>query len=209
MNSFLEQAQQFTRMWADVTGKMMGATLSADAAVPPPQAARDARGAMFQALSQHADQFMRSPQFLELAKQSIDGSIALRKQWNDFFTGVRHGTEGLARRDVDGMILSLRHLETRMLDRIEELGGRLSELDARLERIESRVAAVEGRRANRQRSPRPTGRAKAGGRQDARGEAAGTRGKRGSPAVKAAKSLRLANAATAATTGTSREGSKG
>src|SRR4051794_14041295 len=99
MNPFFDQAQQFTRMWADVASKMVGAALSADPATPPPQAARDARGAAFQALSQYADQYMRSPQFLEMAKQSIDSSIALRKQWNDFFTDVRHGTEGVARRD--------------------------------------------------------------------------------------------------------------
>ena len=107
----------------------------------PSDAARQMRGAMFGALAQSAEQFMRSPQFLEMMRDWISASISCRKQLNQFFTGVHHSTESVAQQDVENLLLSLRHLEGRMVERTEQLVNKLESIEQRLDRLEQVRAA--------------------------------------------------------------------
>jgi hypothetical protein len=155
MNPQFEQAQQLGTLWlemmTEMMTKMMAAGVSADPAQPPPQAARRARDVSLEALGQQADAYMRSPQFLELMKQSLDAQIAFRTQLNQFFTQAHHAVQGVAKQDVDDLFLSARHTETRVLDRIEGLCERLDRLSRRLEALErgSKTADGNGHAATR------------------------------------------------------------
>jgi len=149
-NPFFEQAQRLTELWAEMAVKMAGAGLSGDPDSPPPDAARAMRSAALSATSQYADQFMRSPQFLQMIKQSIDASIEFRRRMNDFFTAARHGTEGVAREDVAGLLGAMQRMEARTLDRLKEIAGRIDALDRRLDAMESASAKdAAGRNGDR------------------------------------------------------------
>src|SRR5689334_19977462 len=114
-NPFLEQAQRLTELWAETAVKMTGGGLSREPESPP-DVARAMRSVTMAATSQYADQFMRSPQFLQMIKQSIDASIEFRRRTNEFFTSARHGTEGVAREDVQGLMAAMQRMEARTLD---------------------------------------------------------------------------------------------
>jgi hypothetical protein len=135
-NPFFEQAQRLTELWAEMAVKMAGAGLSGDPDSPPPDAARAMRSAALAATTQYADQFMRSPQFLQMVKQSIDASIEFRRRMNEFFTVARHGTEGVAREDVAGLLGAMQRMEGRTVDRLEEIASRIDALGRRLDAIE-------------------------------------------------------------------------
>jgi len=137
MDSMFDQAQRFTEMWADLAARMAGSGLAFNPDTPPPDAARQFRAAAFQTLGQHADQFMRSPQFLEMMKQSLEAAITFREQMNAMLTQGRHATEGIARQDVDSVLVSVRHLETRILDGLETLTGRVDAVAQRLDALEA------------------------------------------------------------------------
>jgi hypothetical protein len=111
----------------------------------PPDVAQQMREATFTAMAQYTDKFMRSEQFLEMIKQSLDASIAFRKQLNEFLTQAHHGVQSVAKQDVDAMSLAVRHLETRVLGRIEELCSKLDEVSQRLDALESDRAKGNGR----------------------------------------------------------------
>jgi hypothetical protein len=144
MNAQFEQAQQLGSMWLEMWTKMIAAGSTMDPQQPPPDAARHLRNASLEVISQQTDAYMRSPQFLQMMKQSLDAQIAFRTQLNDFFTQAHHGVQGVAKQDVDELILSLRHMETRVLDRIEHACERLDRLARRLEAAEAHANVAGG-----------------------------------------------------------------
>jgi len=147
MEKTAEQWAAFQKIWTDTFAKMMqlGFT-SPDAA--PPEFLRQIRGGIFQALSQSWDEFMRSPQFLESMKQWMENAIAFRKMSNDFLTKARHETQAPAREDIDATMQAMHHMETRVLDRMEELAKQVEGLTARVDNMSGT-------------KPRPTKRASA------------------------------------------------
>src|SRR3954462_13916115 len=84
MSSPFDAAQTMANIWMDFATKISTAGLSPES--DPPQAAKQVRGAVFDSMTQYSNQFLRSPQFLQMMKQSLDASIAFRKQMNDFLT---------------------------------------------------------------------------------------------------------------------------
>ena len=142
MQPTFEQAQQWTNLWMDFATKVasVGMAYRPDEQAPP-EIAQHVRGATFAAMTQEADKFLRSEQFLGMIKQSLDASIGLRKQVNDLLTQVHHNVQGLARQDMDAMGVAVRHLETRVLSRIEEVCERLENLSERLDKLESHAGS--------------------------------------------------------------------
>jgi hypothetical protein len=129
--------------------KLMSAAATAASADPkqsPPEFAQCLRDTSLAAMGQQVDRYIRSPQFLAMMKQSLDAQIAFRKQLNQFFTDALHSVEGVARQDVDSLALSVRHVENRVLDRIEALCERLEEVSRRLDVLEP----AKGRRDERE-----------------------------------------------------------
>ena len=75
---------------------------------------------------------MRSPQFLESMKQWMDTAINFRKMTNDFMAKVRNEIQAPSRDDIDTVMLTVRHMEKRLLDRVEDLAVRIAQMDSRL-----------------------------------------------------------------------------
>src|SRR5437762_7427964 len=124
-----EQMSKFQKIWMETFSRMAQSafTFSPDSA--PPEMIRQMRSGIFQALAQSWDEYLRSPQFLEGMKQWMDNAILFRKMSNDFFTKARHETQDIAREDVDSVMLAVRHMEKRILDRLEDLTARVDALD--------------------------------------------------------------------------------
>ena len=127
----MNPSQQFFEMWADLASRMATAGMSISPDTPPPKAARQIRSAVFEAMSQYADQFMRSPQFLEFARSSLDTSLQMREQFNESLTKLRHELQGVARQDVESVLAGVHQMEHRVLDRLDEIDKRLAELESR------------------------------------------------------------------------------
>ncbi len=147
-SNFFPGADIFTRMWSDFASKSMGAGVAFTPNSTPPEAARQMRSAMFQAWTEYCDQFMRSAEFLDMMKQSLAASIQARKQLNDFLGQVHHEFQGVSRQDMDQIMLSLRHLERRLLDSLERVSGQLDDLGQRLNKLENRSKSGGGRTRN-------------------------------------------------------------
>ena len=132
MNPQFEQVQQLGNLWLETMTKIMSAAIATDATRPPPDAARELRDASLAAMGEQVDKYMRSPQFLDVMKRSLDAQIAHRKQLNQFLTDAHHSVQGVAKADVEALSLSLRQMERRVLNRIETLCERVEELSERL-----------------------------------------------------------------------------
>src|SRR5258708_21218547 len=124
-----EQMSKFQKICMETFTSMAQSafTFSPDSA--PPEMLRQMRSGIFQALSQSWDEYLRSPQFMEATKQWMDSAIFYRKMTNDLLTKARHETEDIAREDIDSVMLAVRHMEKRILDRLEDLTAPVDALD--------------------------------------------------------------------------------
>ena len=132
--------------------KMMQAAFTMTPNSPPPEVLRQIRNGIFQALAESWEEFMRSPQFLDGMRQWMENAIAFRKMSNDFLARVRNETQAPSRGDMDSIMLAVRHMEKRLLDRVDELSAQ--------------VTALKGQTGG-ENTPRRTGRSRRGGRKRA------------------------------------------
>jgi hypothetical protein len=134
-NSFektAEQAAAFQKIWVESMTKVMQAAFTVSPNSPPPEMLRNIRTGIFQALAETWDEFMRSPQFLDGMRQLMENAVAFRKMSSDFMSRVRTDLQSPSREDMDGVMLSVRHMEKRLLDRLEELSSQVRDLKERL-----------------------------------------------------------------------------
>ena len=126
---FRQSAEVFTVFWTDFANKMAEAGFAAAPGAVPPDATRQVRTAILKAMGEACDEFMRSPQFQEMMKQSLANSIQFRKQLNEWLGQIQHGFQGTSRQDVDELMQVMKHLERRMSDSFERLSVRLDALE--------------------------------------------------------------------------------
>jgi hypothetical protein len=123
-----EQAAAFQKIWLESASKMIQAGLAMGPNSAPPEVLRQLRSGIFQALAETWEEFMRSPQFLEGMKQWMETAVAFRKITSEFLAKARNEMQAPSRDDVDTIMLNIRHIEKRLLDRIEELSEQVREL---------------------------------------------------------------------------------
>lgn len=128
-----EQAQQMGQLWLEMISKMGSTFTSAKPGAGPPEAARQIRGAVFKAMTEQLDQFMRSAGFLQGIKSTLDQTMEIQSQYKSAATQFRHATEGVAVQDINAVIARLRELESRVLDRLEDLQAQMTSINQRLE----------------------------------------------------------------------------
>lgn len=127
----------FTKMWTDFASQMAQAGMSLDPAQQQPDAARAMRDTMLGAMNRHAQEFMRSPEFLNTMKQAFDGSMAARKQLNDFLAQAQHDFQATSRDDIDQVMQAIQSLESRLTSGMDRLGQHIDRVNARLDALES------------------------------------------------------------------------
>lgn len=148
----LDKAAAFQKMWAESLTKSVQAawTSSAGGNTAPPEILKQMRAGIFEALAQSWDQFMRSPEFLDVMRQWMEQAVSFRKMTNDFIAKARKEAQSPSTEDVENILLAVRHMEKRLLDRMDELAARIDS------RPDGKATAQEanGRQGPRARVPR-------------------------------------------------------
>jgi hypothetical protein len=116
---------------------MPGMTPDAAAAFMTPEAMKRMQSAFFESMAQYAEQYMRSPQFLESMKRSMDQALQLRRQMDDFLkfnmaSAFESATGGSNSEILGAIRQSHEQLKT-------HIDGQLAKLEARVSEIESAV----------------------------------------------------------------------
>ncbi len=136
-----DAAAAFQKIWMESMSKTMQTAFTLTPGSAPPEVLRHFRGGILQALTESWEEFMRSPQFLEGMKQSMENSVAFRKLTSGFMAHARNAMQSPSRDDIDTLMLTVRHLEKRLLDKVEDLSVVTDDLNQRLDSLERRPAA--------------------------------------------------------------------
>jgi hypothetical protein len=87
---------------------------------------RQIRGGIFQALTDSWQTFMRSPEFLGTMKQGMEQAVTFRKKSHVLMGKIRNEMQAPSCEDIDTIMLTVRHMEKRLLDRIDQLSAQIS-----------------------------------------------------------------------------------
>jgi hypothetical protein len=128
---FTEQATAFQKIWSESMSRLIQAAFTFSPDSPPPELIKQIRSTIFEALAKSWEEFLRSPQFLEGTRQWMDNAVAFRKMSNDFMGKMRNEMQAPSREDIDSILLAVRHMETRILDRVEQLAAEIKESKSR------------------------------------------------------------------------------
>lgn len=145
-----QDAAAFQKLVLESVTKAFQAAFKFGPDTAPPEMAREMRAGVFQALTESWDQFMRSPQFLECLRQWMDNAVAMRTMTNEFLGRVRNEVQAPSRSDIDTIMLTVRHMEKRLLDRLDELSAQIGKSNGR---TPAPKPAKTGRRARKPRAP--------------------------------------------------------
>src|SRR5271165_413211 len=119
--NFTEQGAAFQKIWLESMSKLMQAAFTFSPNSAPPEMLREIRNGILKALGETWNEFLRSPQFQESMKQCMENAVAFRKHTNEYMSKVHKEMQTPSRDDIDALQHNVRHLETRILDRLEEL----------------------------------------------------------------------------------------
>src|SRR5246127_1295750 len=124
MNKGFDQVAAFQKLWMDSFTDMAGVWSQYSASSPPVDEMRKMRGGMLKVLAETWDEYMRTPQFLEMMKASLNGALDLKRMAREGMNRVHEQFENPSKQDVDDVLLAIRHVERRLLDRLEGLDDR-------------------------------------------------------------------------------------
>ncbi|MGA7126897.1 MAG: hypothetical protein WBZ19_11360 [Chthoniobacterales bacterium] len=79
INKGFEQVTAFQKLWLDSFGKMADVWSQYSPGSPPIDEMRKMRGGMLQVLAEIWDEYMRTPQFMEMMKASLNGALDLKR----------------------------------------------------------------------------------------------------------------------------------
>jgi hypothetical protein len=160
MSKGFDQVAAFQKLWTDSFLKMTSVWSQFSPGSPPTDEMRKMRGGMLQVLAETWDEYMRTPQFMELMKASMNGALDLKRMAREGMNRVHEQFETPSKENIDDVLLAIRHVERRLLDRLEGLDDRVANLDDKIDQIDQRIAKQEnasgrGEPSSKTESPKP------------------------------------------------------
>ena len=142
-SKIFDQVAAFQKLWMDSLTEMSGVWSQYSAASPPVDEMRKIRGGMLKVLAETWDEYMRTPQFLEMMKASLNGALDLKRMAREGMNRVHEQFENPTKQDIDEVLLAIRHVERRLLDRLEGLDDRVANLNQRIDDLEAGIVKQE------------------------------------------------------------------
>ena len=140
MDRAFDQAAAFQKLWMDSLANMTSIWSQFSPGSPPTDEMRKMRGGMLKVLAETWDEYMRTPQFMEMMKASLNGAVDLKRMARDGMNRVHEQLENPSKEDIDGVLLAIRHVERRLLDRLEGLDDRVANLDEKIDKVDQQIA---------------------------------------------------------------------
>lgn len=117
----------FSAFWRDYMSRLGAAGMSMPQTPDPNEGVKQMQRMFLDAMAKYADDFMRSPQFLEMMRQNMENALSFRRQLDEFMAQALNQAQAPSRSDVDELIKLVKGVEERMMERVDALEDRLGE----------------------------------------------------------------------------------
>jgi uncharacterized protein YdcH (DUF465 family) len=142
-NKYFDQVAAFQKLWTDSFANMASVWSQFSPGSPPSDEMRKMRGGMLKVLADTWDEYMRTPQFMEMMQASLNGALDLKRLASDGMNRVHEQFKIPSKEDIDEVLLAIRHVERRLLDRLEGLDDRVAKLDEKIDKVDQRITKKE------------------------------------------------------------------
>ena len=143
MNEGFDQAAAFQKLWTDSFANMASVWSEFSPGFLLSDEMRKMPGGMLKVPAETWDEYMRTPQFMEMMKASLNGALDLKRIVRDGMNRAHEQFENPTKEDIDGVLLAIRHVERRLLDRLQGLDDRMATLDEKIDKVDQRIAKQE------------------------------------------------------------------
>lgn len=134
-NTF-KQAAAFQKMWMDSVSGMTRVWSEYSPEKPPPDELKKVRQGMLRSISQSWEAYMRSPEFLQAMRETMNNSIQWQK-WTKENSRKFHQAAGSASKDdMQGVMVAIQHVERRVLDCLDEMQTKVNSMQVELDGIQ-------------------------------------------------------------------------
>ncbi len=100
------------------------------AAMMSPEAIKRMQSAYFDSMAQYSEQYMRSPQFLESMKKSMDQALQFRRQMDDYLKqNMAESFEAATGGANSELLGAIRRLERTVSERLDDISRRVEKLE--------------------------------------------------------------------------------
>jgi hypothetical protein len=124
-----QEAAAFQKLCLETFARTIEAAFKFTPDSAPPETLRQIRAGILQNMAQSWEEFLRSPQFLDGMRQWMENAIAFRKIGNEFLGRVRNDLQAPSRSDIDTIMLAVRHMEKRVLDRLDQISAQIAGME--------------------------------------------------------------------------------
>ncbi|GEM_PF-1620555 len=143
-------------MWQQMMGQFTKATGQPQAPPPdmPVEMLKQMQKAYLDTMARWADEYMRSEQFLDQMKKSLEGALAMRRQVEEFIRKASEQSYGSTLGIYDA-VGAVRDAESWITRRIDEISARLGAIEEKLG-VEKKAARRSANPGGKKVAKRPT-----------------------------------------------------
>ncbi len=143
MTKAMEQAAAVQKLWMDSFTDMANVWSQFSPSKPPPEQLRKMRSGMLKVLAESWEEFMRTPFFMEMMKNSMNSALDLRRMGQAGAAKLHEQTGIAAKEDIDGILMAIRHIERRLMERMEGVGEKFDEVERRLDETGNEIRKID------------------------------------------------------------------
>lgn len=136
----LKQAAAFQKMWMDSVSGMGKVWSDYSPQNPPPEELKKLRNGVLRAVSQTWEEYMRTPEFMEMMRETLNNSVQWQKMTKDSTNKVHQAMGSVTKDDIQGVLASVQHVERRLLDHLDAMQSRLEAMQSNLDGAQSDAA---------------------------------------------------------------------
>ena len=132
-----KQAAAFQKMWMDSMSGMTRVWSEYSPKNPPPDELKKVRNGVLKAVSQTWEEYMRTPEFMQMMKETMNNSVQWQK-WAKDNTNKMHSALGSASKDdIQGVLVAVQHVERRVLDCLGDMEARMNAMQSGMEGVQA------------------------------------------------------------------------
>ncbi len=136
----LKQAAAFQKMWMNSMSGMGKVWSEYSPQNPPTEEIKKMRNGVLRAVSQTWEEYMRTPEFMEMMRETLNNSVQWQKMTKDSTNKVHQAMGSASKDDIQGVLASVQHVERRLLDHLDAMQSRLEAMQSNLDGAQSDAA---------------------------------------------------------------------